>query len=310
MTLRDALPGSIDFGLLVDPFTGTASAGTRRLTLGVSLPLRRDSDGSGSGSGSGVTAKKPRPSTPRLTLRRAEWLTRQNQDELRQRARLDEIASEEEDGASIVMTAVENLSEAAVEMDESGAFAQEGNAESNAGAGTFSPPSSAESLSPLVFRTWHHLVSLSTKEKRQDLVSYAMATTQGTPPQPLTGFVLAGKPGLVVLEYPLPCDDDGDAAARATAIRDATSTIDSYWSSIKSRSWADIPAGHKKVTETHREEYVPRAFYDMREMTGAEEIGGKEAMRGGWRNDMSKVEQWLKTKGIGGRLRDVLGADW
>lgn len=240
-------------------------------------------------------------------LRQAEWLTRQQQEQLRKKSRIDQVTTEDQDdGASIVMTAVENISEAAVEMDEAGALAAANTDPSGNGSDTNLTPSSPD-LSKYVFRTWHHLVSLSTKEKREDLVAYASSAVASA--KPLTGFVLAGKPGLVVLEYPLP-EETSDDGARTEAIKAARIAIDAYWSSIKSRSWADIPAVQKKVTETHREEYVQRAFFDMREMTGAEELGGKEAMRGGWRNDMSKVEQWLKTKGIGGRMRDVLGADW
>ncbi|CAO1616087.1 unnamed protein product [Sympodiomycopsis kandeliae] len=301
--VRDALPSSIDFALAIDPFTGTSSSGTKKLVLDVSLALRRAPADVDQNNATAATR-------PRLALRQAEWLTRTNQEELRRRSNLQQLASQDdEDGGSIIMTAVENVSEAAIEMQEAGDIDSPSEKLDLAEA---SRSASSTALSPQVLRTWHHLISLSTKEKRDDLVSYAQSTLQkieeGGQTQPLTGFVLAGKPGLVVLECPLPGAES--AADRAQAIRAATNVIDGYWSSIKSRSWADIPAVHKKVTETHREEYADRAFQDMKEITGSDEIGGKEAMRGGWRNDMSKVEQWLKIKGIGGRMGDVFGAEW
>lgn len=50
----------------------------------------------------------------------------------------------------------------------------------------------------------------------------------------------------------------------------------------------------------------------MREMTGAEEIGGQKAIKGerNNRNDLSLVEKWLQGLGLGGKLEGVLGADW
>lgn len=70
-------------------------------------------------------------------------------------------------------------------------------------------------------RVWFWFPSLSTREKRRDLVEYA-ATYR------LTGFVLAGKPGLLCLE--------GGGKA-----------VDRYMAAIKSESWGDIPSYQKKV---------------------------------------------------------------
>lgn len=140
-----------------------------------------------------------------------------------------------------------------------------------------------------VLRTWHLLPSLSTKEKRLDMVRYAQSCRP-----PMTGIVLAGKPGLVILEHP------------------SSATIDAYWSDIKSKSWADIPSSHKKVSERLRETDVERAFEEMREMTRDAELGGMEAMSGmrGNRNDMGFLEVWLEKVGLGGRLQRVLGSEW
>ncbi|KAH8825231.1 DUF1115 domain protein [Flagelloscypha sp. PMI_526] len=138
-----------------------------------------------------------------------------------------------------------------------------------------------------IIRTWFLLPSLSTKSKRQDLVTYAQSFE-------MTGIILAGKPGLVILEHP------------------SATSFDSYWSNIKSTSWADIPSSHKKVSERLREDAVHRAFEDMREMTRDKELGGQEALVGakGNRNDMGGLEAWLEKKGLGGRMQKVLGADW
>lgn len=57
---------------------------------------------------------------------------------------------------------------------------------------------------------------------------------------------------------------------------------------------------------------VTRAFTSMDDVTGKDEVGGQEALRGTYkhRNDWRLVEAWLLQKGAGGRLREALGADW
>ncbi|ORY29758.1 hypothetical protein BCR39DRAFT_530877 [Naematelia encephala] len=82
-------------------------------------------------------------------------------------------------------------------------------------------PPPVEKVEEVLERVWFWFPSLSTREKRRDLVEYA-------PRYGLTGFVLAGKPGLLCLE--------GDAKQ-----------VDHYMSSIKSESWSDIPSHQKKV---------------------------------------------------------------
>lgn len=71
-------------------------------------------------------------------------------------------------------------------------------------------------------RVWLWLPGLETREKTRDLVVYA-------PGFKLTGFVLAGKPGLICLE--------GGGKA-----------IDRYMAVIKSESWGDVPSFQKKVS--------------------------------------------------------------
>lgn len=71
-------------------------------------------------------------------------------------------------------------------------------------------------------RVWFWFPSLSTREKRKDLVTYA-ATYR------LCGFVLSGKPALL-------CVEGGGRA------------VDRYMADIKSVSWGDIPSFQKKVS--------------------------------------------------------------
>lgn len=102
-------------------------------------------------------------------------------------------------------------------------------------------------------RVWFYFPSLSTREKRDDLVNHA-------PGYSLTGFVLAGKPGLLCLE--------------GTSV-----DIDSYMKFIKTESWGDIPSHQKKVSERYREQGVGRVFEGMEEITDEWERGGQRANR-------------------------------
>ncbi|EPS29945.1 hypothetical protein PDE_04895 [Penicillium oxalicum 114-2] len=122
---------------------------------------------------------------------------------------------------------------------------------------------------PLV-RVWFYFPSLSTRKKRDDMVHLA-------PGYALTGFVLAGKPGVLCLE-----GQSGD--------------IDAYMSFIKTHSWGDIPSHQKKVSERFREtEDVQRVFPGMEEITDSlGERGGQRANRG----DMQALEAWLGSKGL------------
>lgn len=125
------------------------------------------------------------------------------------------------------------------------------------------------SRGPLV-RVWFYFPSLSTRKKRDDMVNLA-------PGYSLTGFVLAGKPGVLCLEGLSP-------------------DIDAYMSFIKTHSWGDIPSHQKKVSERFREtESVQRVFPGMEEITDSlGERGGQRANRG----DMQALEAWLGSKGL------------
>ncbi|KAL2820264.1 ubiquitin-conjugating enzyme/RWD-like protein [Aspergillus cavernicola] len=131
---------------------------------------------------------------------------------------------------------------------------------------TVGPPTRAD-WGPIV-RVWFYFPSLSTREKRDDMVNHA-------PDYSLTGFVLAGKPGVLCLEG-------------------ASRDIDGYMSFIKTHSWGDIPSHQKKVSERYRETVgVERVFDGMQEITDSlGERGGQRANRG----DMQALEGWLRER--------------
>ncbi|WVW80271.1 hypothetical protein I302_102249 [Kwoniella bestiolae CBS 10118] len=121
-------------------------------------------------------------------------------------------------------------------------------------------------------RVWFWLPSLSTREKRDDMVNFAKEVG-------LTGFVLAGKPGILCVEGNL-------------------QVIDKYMSRIKSESWSDIPKHHKKITERLRRPLPSpdnRAFTDMKEITDIIPHYGQYNHRG----DMSEVKRLMDQWGVG-----------
>lgn len=131
----------------------------------------------------------------------------------------------------------------------------------------------------LLLRVWFYFPSLSTREKRKDLVSYA-------PRYSLTGFVLAGKPGLLCLEG-------------------TSKNVDDYMNAIKNESWGDIPSHQKKVSERFREQCgeLGRKFEGMREIT--DDLGEKRGTRKN-RGDMAALEAFLKDKGVGESFSKVI----
>ncbi|KAG8672213.1 hypothetical protein FPOAC2_05582 [Fusarium poae] len=129
-----------------------------------------------------------------------------------------------------------------------------------------------------IVRVWFYFPSISTRAKRDDLVNYA-------PTYGLTGFLLAGKPGVLCLE--------GGSTA-----------VDDFMKFIKTESWGDIPAHHKKVSERYREEAtdLKRAFNDMQEITDMIEKRGARGNRG----DMKALEAWLVECGLGEAFGKIL----
>jgi hypothetical protein len=126
-------------------------------------------------------------------------------------------------------------------------------------------------------RVWFYFPSLSTRSKRDDFIIHA-------PHYHLTGFLYAGKPGLL-------CVEGGSQA------------IDDYMKFIKTESWGDIPAHHKKVSERHREKCEERVFKDMTEITDT--VGERRGQRAN-RGDMKAVEEWLVERGLGDAFTKVL----
>ncbi|RDW70918.1 DUF1115 domain protein [Aspergillus mulundensis] len=160
-------------------------------------------------------------------------------------------------------------------QEEAGAFLESISAPEQ---GSTSAQTLAQEINDPLVRVWFYFPSLSTRAKRSDMVNYA-------PDYGLTGFVLAGKPGVLCLEG-------------------ASRDIDSYMSFIKTHSWGDIPAHQKKVSERYREtEGVERVFGGMEEITDSlGERGGQRANRG----DMQALEAWLGSRGVGEAFEKVI----
>jgi hypothetical protein len=129
---------------------------------------------------------------------------------------------------------------------------------------------------PLV-RVWFYFPSISTRSKRDDFIIHA-------PHYKLTGFLYAGKPGLLCVEG-------------------GSQSIDDYMKFIKTESWGDIPAHHKKVSERHRGKCEKRVFEDMTEITDT--VGERRGQRAN-RGDMKAVEEWLVERGLGDAFTKVL----
>jgi hypothetical protein len=283
--LRDGMPQNIQLGFKIDPLRGTLDEEesksstqnqSRSFILDVAFPVRRLHQ---TKKGSEDEVVKPS-----WNLKHADWLDRPSYDALCLVAK--QVKWEVDESVGYVMNVIEAISEASLEFIAASKDSQ-GTKESNA------PNANLSTTSSIVLRSWHLLISLSMKDKRKDLVTYATR-------HDLTGFVLAGKPGLVVLE----CSIDGSVA-------EAVRRIDSFWSDIKTTSWSDLPPPSKKVTERHREENVERCFKDMQDVTSIEQLGGLEVEEGGRvrRNDLDKVKLWLKEQGCIGQLDIVLGKE-
>ncbi|BGP19451.1 hypothetical protein JCM10213_006271 [Rhodosporidiobolus nylandii] len=141
------------------------------------------------------------------------------------------------------------------------------------------------------FRVWCWFPSLSTREKRDDIVNWA-------PEYNVTGFVLAGKPALLCMEG-------------------TEKDIQAYLADIKANSWADIPSFQKKVSERYRSPLLlpsaprtpgedpttRRLFVDMVEITDKITHGGHRGQRG----DMGEVKDYLEKVGLGEAFGIVIG---
>lgn len=164
-----------------------------------------------------------------------------------------------------ILTVIEHIKEAALESS--------------------AQPSQASSESTKLFdtdaslvRAWFYFPSISTRAKRDDLINFG-------PVYGLTGFLMAGKPGILCLE--------GGSTA-----------IDDFMKFIKTDSWGDIPSQHKKVSERYRETDadLARSFHDMEEIT--ETVGERRGARAN-RSDMQALEGWLVERGLGAAFGNV-----
>lgn len=205
------------------------------------------------------------PPRPAIRLRQPGWLSKAETARLAERIAQSQ-ADDGDDGADLllaidrIMAEAEHVVAAADETKDNGAA------------------SKSEGSAAALSRTWFYFPSISTRAKRDDIVNYA-------PSYGLTGFLLAGKPGILCLE----------GAERA---------VYDYMSFIKTESWGDIPPQHKKVSERFRETGpdVTRAFASMTEIT--DQFGDRRGVRAN-RNDMKALETWMTDHGVGHAFEPV-----
>ncbi|OHE94105.1 hypothetical protein CORC01_10562 [Colletotrichum orchidophilum] len=202
----------------------------------------------------------PPEEAPRIKvrIRQPSWLNR---------AATTHLNSQIPDGDEDLFSIIESINEEAVTYLKEAKTAEADSVVSAAGS----------EAGPLV-RVWFYFPSISTRSKRDDFIINA-------PGYHLTGFLYAGKPGLLCLEG-------------------GSQSIDDYMKFIKTESWGDIPAHHKKVTERHREKDIKtRVFADMQEITDS--VGERRGQRAN-RGDMKAVEGWLLERGLGDAFAKVL----
>lgn len=85
----------------------------------------------------------------------------------------------------------------------------------------------------------------------------------------------------------------------------------SFWSTIKTTSWFDLPASHKKISEKFTEANATKAFSGFQDITDWPEVerGAERASK----SDLSKLIKWLDGKGVQGKylIERCLGvASW
>ncbi|KAF2852059.1 hypothetical protein T440DRAFT_447614 [Plenodomus tracheiphilus IPT5] len=197
------------------------------------------------------------PPPAKIRAQQPSWLSR---------VATAQIICEVEDGEDLFSTLEHIKEQAIVQLELSNSATVARASEANA----------SEQAGPLV-RVWFYFPSISTRSKRDDFIKYA-------PSYHLTGFLYAGKPGLLCVE--------GDSQ-----------NIDDYMKFIKTESWGDIPSHHKKVSERHRERIEERAFSNMTETTNT--LGERHGQRAN-RGDMKAMEDWLIERGLGDAFTKVL----
>jgi hypothetical protein len=183
------------------------------------------------------------------------------------RAATNQLISDIPEGEDVLGT-IEHLKDAATQILE----------KETSDINTSNIGSSSNCTIPLA-RVWFYFPSISTRSKRDDFIIHA-------PSYSLTGFLYAGKPGLLCAEG-------------------ASTDIDDYMKFIKTESWGDIPAHHKKVSERYREtgDKIERVFPSMTEITDM--VGERRGQRAN-RGDMKAMEEWLVERGLGEAFAKVL----
>jgi len=199
------------------------------------------------------TQNPDEPPDFKVRLQQPSWLSRAATNQLQ------EAIPEGQD----LLSRIENVKEAATQAHKDSLQTQTTAATSTSDSG------------PLV-RVWFYFPSISTRSKRDDFINFAPAYN-------LTGFLYAGKPGLLCVEG-------------------GSHSIDEYMRFIKTESWGDIPAHHKKVSERYRER-AERVFSDMIEITDT--VGERRGQRQN-RGDMKAMEEWLDERGLKEALTKVL----
>ncbi|KAL6613283.1 hypothetical protein LY90DRAFT_697949 [Neocallimastix californiae] len=140
-----------------------------------------------------------------------------------------------------------------------------------------------EEEGPLEFlREWIYLPMLYSKEKREDLITYAK-------PFGFTGFVSPGKPACICIE--------GQAK-----------DIPKYLNDIRSISWADIPPRDKKMSTRAQERFICQTkeeFEKHRKFEPMEERHFKIHGNRSNHQSMDLLEQWLIEKGCPNAFHDL-----
>ncbi|GJN93133.1 hypothetical protein Rhopal_006179-T1 [Rhodotorula paludigena] len=246
------------------------------LALGVRLPLTPPID----------DAHTLPDETPAATIRlqQPSWLSRGAHDGLA--ASLPSLSPNSfSSNADLLLQTVDFIRDAAVKLLPEPEPAPTG---ATGGGRRRRPAQTGTEADEPEYRVWLWFPSLSTREKRDDIVEWA-------PEYGISGFVMAGKPALMCLE--------------------GTETgVQAFLSDIKANSWADIPSFQKKVTERYRTPLLPsstpsadpthhRIFTSMSEITSLIPRTGGRANRG----EMGDVRDFLAEKGLGDAFGLVIG---
>ncbi|KAI8394046.1 uncharacterized protein BYT42DRAFT_553136 [Radiomyces spectabilis] len=199
-----------------------------------------------------------------------EWLSRESHQSLTRQADCyvqEHALTDDDDRGTQLLEAIEYVQQSAVPLAVAWCTQLE---QENAEADD-------NDTTPLHFvRQWIWFPMIYTREKRGHIVDWA-------PSYGVTGFLCPGKPGCLCLE--------GTEKNVVTFIND-----------IKTKSWADIPASHRKMTLRWREEQECvgkeemdrlRRFPDMKEVMF--DIHGNF----GNHNSLSMLQDWLNERGCG-----------